>query len=255
MFSAPLRTKLPFYGLISYILISLILLNTHFGSRVEHWWGQSGVWLLNASGILSLMSLYKTHTLNPGDIPEDWDSSGVADGFGLSQWNLCKICNGLVLPPRAQHCKALNRCVSRYDHYCPWAGNAIGQNNYRFYILLLTYGVLAVGGVALGTSSTILWCFTSNCDDGLLITILTMILLVVSIVIGYSLFNLWYFHMLLLRCNFTTKEFFTWKEDLKSVKDVKTIPPSLFDSGSFISNVSEAFQVKKISILLYLFPW
>jgi len=188
----------------------------------------------------------------------DLGCKSIAQPIGYSsrsQWNLCKICNGLVLPPRAQHCKALNRCVSRYDHYCPWAGNAIGQNNYRFYILLLTYGVLAVGGVALGTSSTILLCFTSNCDDGLLITILTMILLVVSIVIGYSLFNLWYFHMLLLRCNFTTKEFFTWKEDLKSVKDVKTIPPSLFDSGSFISNVSEAFQVKKISILLYLFPW
>jgi len=173
-----------------------------------------------------------------------------------SQWSLCKICD-LVLPPRAQHCKALRRCVARYDHYCPWADNAIGQSNYRFYVLLLTYGVTAVAGVVLGTSSyifSVLFHLPNECtlsatpSGGIIVTLV----LIASVPIGFSLGNLWYFHMLLLKFNFTTKEFFTWKTDTESTKELRV---SVYDSGTLLSNTMDAFQLKNENLLWCLVPW
>jgi len=212
--------------------------------------------LLNILGVLSLVSLYKTHTCSPGDIPLDWDTSGVAAGFGLSQWGLCKVCD-LVLPPRAQHCKALKKCVSRYDHYCPWADNAVGQNNYRFYVLLLTYGVTSVVGVVLGTSSymfSALFNLSNVCSATATpqSSIVVTLLLFASLPIGFSLFNLWYFHMLLLKYNFTTKEFFTWKSETNA--STKELRPSSYDAGSFLANAVDAFQIKNEHLLFCFLP-
>ena len=36
----------------------------------------------------------------------------------------CTKC-GLEQPIRAKHCKDCERCVSQYDHHCPWLGNLL----------------------------------------------------------------------------------------------------------------------------------
>lgn len=48
----------------------------------------------------------------------------------------CTVC-GLVRPPRASHCRETDRCIERWDHFCPWVGTAIGLHNYRWFVLFV----------------------------------------------------------------------------------------------------------------------
>ena len=56
----------------------------------------------------------------------------------------CTVC-GLVRPPRASHCRETDRCIERWDHFCPWVGTAVGLRNYRWFVLF----VLSATGLAL----------------------------------------------------------------------------------------------------------
>ena len=42
-----------------------------------------------------------------------------------------------IKPPRAKHCVLLDRCVARYDHYCPWMNNTIGARNHSAFLVWL----------------------------------------------------------------------------------------------------------------------
>jgi len=64
---------------------------------------------------------------------------------------LCTTCK-LVKPWGAKHCGVTNRCVRRFDHYCPWMGNAIGKRNHRDFVVFLmleTFAMAAAFAVAL----------------------------------------------------------------------------------------------------------
>ena len=52
-----------------------------------------------------------------------------------------KFCSTCLLfrPPGISHCKKCNCCVEKFDHHCPWIGNCIGKNNYKFFIIFLIF--------------------------------------------------------------------------------------------------------------------
>merc|ERR1719201_707729 len=45
--------------------------------------------------------------------------------------------DSVVRPPRAKHDSITDRTVLRFDHFCPWMNNAVGRNNYLYYISFL----------------------------------------------------------------------------------------------------------------------
>ena len=48
----------------------------------------------------------------------------------------CKECL-MDMPLRARHCRLCQKCISTYDHHCPWLGNCIGERNRKhFYVFL-----------------------------------------------------------------------------------------------------------------------
>lgn len=40
-------------------------------------------------------------------------------------------------PMRARHCTRCNRCVTRFDHHCPWTGNCVGEANLQAFLQFL----------------------------------------------------------------------------------------------------------------------
>jgi len=57
---------------------------------------------------------------------------------------LCSTCC-TVRPARAKHDAVTGRCVRRFDHYCPFIGNAVGRGNYRHFVAFLFWCLVAIG--------------------------------------------------------------------------------------------------------------
>lgn len=111
--------------------------------------------------LLAMTSLYKAWTTNPGAVPlgarplvvvrragssdsgdRDEDlppSSSLTAPTRRRATRRCHKCNDNYKPPRAHHDSVTGRCVVKFDHFCPWVGNAVGAMNHKFFCLFLLY--------------------------------------------------------------------------------------------------------------------
>lgn len=55
--------------------------------------------------------------------------------FRIKYCTTCQIFRG----PKVSHCKKCNNCVESFDHHCPWLGNCIGKNNYKYFLVFLIF--------------------------------------------------------------------------------------------------------------------
>jgi len=61
----------------------------------------------------------------------------------LADADICTTCL-IEKPPRSKHDPTLGKCVKRFDHFCPYVANVVGQNNYLYFFLFLFFVVITL---------------------------------------------------------------------------------------------------------------
>lgn len=104
------------------------------------------------------ISFYKAARTSPGAVPDadDWklsksrhpgDSPNAQFMIERKQTTgevrTCSRCAKLK-PDRSHHCRLCDTCVLKMDHHCPWIANCVGFYNYKYFFLMLTYGMLGL---------------------------------------------------------------------------------------------------------------
>ena len=189
--------------------------------------------------VMFVCSFYQAFATSPGDAPisEDWTDVRNAEKLALREkkhsnggTRQCRRCL-LIKPDRCHHCRLCDKCVLKMDHHCPWIANCVGFFNYKYFFLMLTYGMLG------------LWLFEGTFWETVLITwrddergagssfaITSVFFLFGILMSAVTLF--WSFHVYLMVSGLTTIEYCE-KSKKKNVKEFK---------APYYSSVYEALQ-------------
>ena len=55
--------------------------------------------------------------------------------------SFCSTCYNYK-PDRAHHCRELDRCVYKMDHFCPWVGGIVSETSFKYFVQFTFYGGL-----------------------------------------------------------------------------------------------------------------
>ena len=109
-----------------------------------------------AMSVAMQVSYLKVHTAPPGVVESgpkgrhDYEAAmkAAAEQGSLAASSdmpaLCHTCR-IVKPLRSKHCTTLKKCVSMFDHYCPYIGNTIGGVNYAEFCVFIFCGLVNLG--------------------------------------------------------------------------------------------------------------
>lgn len=81
---------------------------------------------------------YKAMMSDPGVIAcaEEQKKRTIIRAAETDSLHIEKFCSTCMVmkPLRSKHCAVTNRCIAKFDHYCPWVYNAVGAGNHRYFI-------------------------------------------------------------------------------------------------------------------------
>ncbi|XP_026476172.1 protein S-acyltransferase 24-like [Ctenocephalides felis] len=142
---------------------------------------------------------------------------------------LCHSCRCLR-PLRAKHCRICNRCVSFFDHHCPFIYNCVGLRNRTWFFLF-------VMSIAINCSFTIYFaCYCVMIEGFGLLYVLGLIEAVVFCALGWILTCTSILHACM---NLTTNEMFNYKR-YPYLRDKRGRYQNPFSRGPFL-NLIEFF--------------
>merc|ERR1711988_2048758 len=137
--------------LISMIFWGVVFPVLHGSQRIfaYTWMGLFSVlWI----SVIAIMSYDPSRVVtDPKEIPEE----------SRQLVTYCKLrgCQCWYANKYRKHCKACNKCVTGFDHHCPFLNQCIGDSNYKlFFVVLTTYNLVVLFTMAVGVWAIImLW--------------------------------------------------------------------------------------------------
>ena len=162
---------------------------------------------------------------------------------------------------RSKYDRCTRRHVPRFDHYCGWINQSVGERNYRWFLLFLLvhvfmccYGTWVVASLMYGEvkERDLLNATFYNAMTGEIVKTDTMIVIhylfmryfqlccvlvlmsVMSVLLGVFLA----FHLYITSCNMTTNEYFKWRAVKKWHKKMRLKYERAAKSGEVSSVVS-----------------
>lgn len=81
-------------------------------------------------GISTFILFCKVMCSDPGYINEKVNMKSALQILQPSC--ICSDCE-IVKPRRSKHCEICQKCVSVYDHHCPWINNCVGSRNFKYF--------------------------------------------------------------------------------------------------------------------------
>ncbi|KAL2809559.1 zf-DHHC-domain-containing protein [Aspergillus granulosus] len=83
---------------------------------------------------------------NGGPLVLPWDTAGL-ENFYKRDVFVCQpdgrpiYCSKCLhyKPDRTHHCREVDRCVRKMDHFCPWVGGVVSEKSFKFFIQFVFY--------------------------------------------------------------------------------------------------------------------
>eukprot|EP00301_Raphidiophrys_heterophryoidea_P023314 c7234_g1_i1.p1 GENE.c7234_g1_i1~~c7234_g1_i1.p1 ORF type:complete len:283 (+),score=80.70 c7234_g1_i1:91-939(+) len=159
-----------------------------------------------------MASFLRVSMADPGEIP-NWFADNASPNSKLKAKTVeqksdgtrryCNKCQ-LYKPDRTHHCRVCGRCNLKMDHHCPWINNCVGSQNYKFFLLFITYSLASAIFVFVVTLTTL-----PGLSDTISSESRTIILsdCIITGALSLALSAFVGFHFYLLVCNYTTIEF------------------------------------------------
>lgn len=208
--------KSAFYAAILLISIPMVLFFVFICPHLVTDLGAIVIIIPVYASIVCLVSLFIASSIDPGTIPRSnapdpptgEEPKIILDIKGNSitvRW--CTTCH-IVRPPRASHCSDCDRCVEKFDHHCPWVGNCIGKRNYRFFVMFLGSCTFLCAYVFAFSIVRLVWLTkeSSGLVDAILESPISLILVLFSFFIFWSVGGLFSYHQYLTGIALTTHE-------------------------------------------------
>ena len=166
---------------------------------------------------LLVWSFYQAVTTSPGTVPDttEWVDLQAAEltrshllqekkhTNGAVRW--CRNCD-IVKPDRSHHCRLCDTCVLKMDHHCPWIANCVGFYNYKYFVLMLTYGMLALWVFSGTFWETVLIALRDD-DRSISFTFWVTLAYLLMLVLAFAVTLFWCFHVYLTLNSATTIEY------------------------------------------------
>lgn len=93
-------------------------------------------------------SYYLAQKRDPGVIVSDRDQQyqnivELVEENLFDYENFCTYCL-IQRPLRSKHCRECHRCISKFDHHCPWIDNCVGEKNIRYFTGFLLFAPICL---------------------------------------------------------------------------------------------------------------